>query len=87
MRAVLALLLLAVAVPASAQDEDDAAHRADRGRTQALNTRSWNGYAHGTVRPRDQDDYERARDEYRQRLAAWRARVAACETGRYDACE
>lgn len=87
MRIAFALLLLASSLPAPAQDQEDAAHRADRERTEALNTRSWNGYAHGTVRPQDQQDYDRARDDYRRRLAAWRARVAACEADRYDACE
>ncbi len=87
MKTALALMLLGTALPASAQDGEDAAHRADRERTQALNGRSWNGYSPATVRPRDHDDYARARAAYRQRLAAWRARVAACEAGRYDACE
>jgi hypothetical protein len=87
MKVAFALLLLAVAGPALAQDQEDDAHRADRERTEALNSRSWNGYARGTVRPQDQADYDRAREEYHQRLAAWRARVAACEAGRYDACE
>lgn len=89
MRPVLLLALL-LPWPAAAQGED-AAHRADRLETRRLNTRSWNGYAGGRradAAPADGDGaYARAQAEYRDRLDAWRRRVAACEAGRYDACQ
>ena len=89
MRAVASLLFL-LAMPAMGQDQEDDAHRADRLRTQELNRRSPNGYAkgsYGTGNDQGAGDYAQAQAEYRERLAEWRRRVAACESGHYDACE
>jgi Flp pilus assembly protein TadG len=86
--AVTALLLLAAR--ASAQDNEDEAHKADRLRTQALNQRSPNGYLatpHADQNDQGHYDYAQAQAEYRHELAEWRRRVAACEAGYYDACQ
>ncbi len=88
MKPLLLLALFAAATPAQAED---AAHRADRLEVRRLNTRSPNGYAGGGPRdaesPADgQRAYAKAQADYRDRLDAWRRRVAACEAGWYDAC-
>ncbi|KKC27063.1 hypothetical protein [Sphingomonas sp. SRS2] len=84
---ILLPLSLLVALPAQAQVEEDAEHRADRLRTIELNKRAQsvvdkrdrgNADVRETNR-RNQERYERQRDE-------WRARVAACRAGDYDAC-
>jgi hypothetical protein len=89
MKAVLALLIT-LSAPAAAKVQEDAAHRADRLRTQELNSRSANGYARPAAaagNERSGDDYAQAQADYRRRLADWRRRVAACENGYYDACQ
>lgn len=87
------LLALLLAAPVAAQEED-AAHRADRLETQRLNNRSWNGFANGRHRGSasstsadSQRAYDKARSDYQDRLDAWRRRVAACESGHYEACQ
>lgn len=69
-------------------DSDDAAHRADKARTEQLNRA-----AAARVDRRDkangdaQDRYDDARRAYQRQLDQWRRRVAACEQGRYEACD
>ncbi len=81
------LLLLSLMMAAPDGDED-AAHRADRLRTQALNRQAaevvarrdaGNGYG--------QKSYAKARADYDRRMAQWRAQVAACEQGDWRACD
>ncbi|NIJ07783.1 hypothetical protein FHS31_001393 [Sphingomonas vulcanisoli] len=85
MRLILALLL--TATPAIAQDED-AAHRADRERTQELNRR-----AAAVVERRNDSNaqgsaaYRAAHARYERDMAEWRRRVAACDRGDWSACE
>jgi hypothetical protein len=81
------LLLMALSLPSIVHAED-AAHRADRLRTQALNE-----HAHAIVARRN-DGNMRSRAEYRAELeryerqrAEWRERVDACRAGDYDACD
>lgn len=79
--------LLALLLPSVAHAED-AAHRADRLRTQALNQRAAAAVArrdHGNARQRE--SYRAARDRYERQMADWRARVADCRAGYYDACD
>ncbi len=81
------ILLIALLLPAIARAED-AEHRADRLRTEALNRAAQARVAqrdHGNAAQHDQ--YRAALDRYEQRMAEWRARVAACRAGRYDACD
>lgn len=68
--------------------EEDAAHRADRLRTEQLN-RS----AAATVERRDRQNArirkggDDAMARYQRELAAWRRRVADCRAGDYSACD
>jgi len=81
------LLLFALLLPSVAQAED-AAHRADRLRTQELNERARavaSRRDHGNAEQRNA--YRTARDRYERRMAEWRERVAACRAGQYDACD
>ena len=77
----LAPLLILVALPAHALEED-AAHRADRQRTEQLNRQ-----AGAVVARRDrandkaQDRYQDAMADYREKMAQWRREVAACRAG------
>ena len=81
------LLPIVLLLPSIAHAED-AAHRADRLRTQALNER-----AAAVVSRRDdgnarqRESYRAARDRYERRMAEWRERVADCRAGYYDACD
>jgi hypothetical protein len=81
----IALLMLSISASARAED---AAHRADRLRTEQLNRAARaqidardDGNAH--VRRRNQD----AMSDYQKRLAAWRKRYDACLDGDYAACD
>jgi hypothetical protein len=86
MRIALASLLL-LATPALAQSED-AAHRADRQETAALNRSVTEGAAR-----RDRanaaaiDRYRSAIADYNRRRAEWQRRVAACQAGDAAACQ
>lgn len=74
--------------PACAWTEEDAAHRADRLRTQQLN-RS----AAASIASRDRgqaaraDTYRAAQDRYERERAAWRRRFDACQAGDWSACQ
>ena len=87
MRSVLLPCLLLVASPAVA-DPDDAAHRADRARTQQLNN---SAAAVVNRRFAGNDgrlaDYRRARARYEREMDDWRQRVADCRAGNWDACD
>lgn len=81
-----ALLLLFAATPLLAQEED-AAHRADRLRTRALNTGARPGYnAAPGVSAADARAFAEASAAYRAQLERWRERVAACQAGDDAAC-
>ena len=83
MKVVLAAVLLAS--PALAQE--DAAHRADRLRTEALNRSVINaGSARARENAREREGYRVARAAYQREMAAWRRRVAVCNSGDYAAC-
>jgi hypothetical protein len=78
-----ALLLLAPPLHA-----EDAAHRADRLRTEQLNRGAGKvvnqrnrGNAEGQARYRD------AQADYARQMASWRRQVAACRAGDYAACD
>lgn len=81
------LLLMLVATAALAEPIEDAPHRADRERTEALNRA-----AGAVVTGRDarnaasRRDYQAAHDRYVRELAAWRARFDACNAGDWSAC-
>ena len=81
---MLPLLLLSLLSAAP----EDAAHRADRLRTEQLNRD-----AAAVVARRDtgnsggQAAYRAARLRYERQMAEWRARVAACEGGDWRACD
>jgi Ni/Co efflux regulator RcnB len=86
-RIVIALLIIA-AVEAPAVAGEDAAHRADRLRTEQLNRRA------GAVVDRrngrnaaGQERYRQARADYALKMHAWRRQVAACRAGDYSACD
>ncbi len=81
------LLLIALLLPSIAQAED-AAHRADRLRTQAPNERAAAVVArrdNGNARQREA--HRAAEDRYERRMAEWRERVADCRAGYYEACD
>jgi hypothetical protein len=84
------LFLLALVGPAvaSAQNIDDAAHRADRARTRQLNAAAGKVVDSRNRRNSDaQESYRERRADYEGRLEAWRRRVAACRGGDYAACD
>jgi hypothetical protein len=85
MKPILALLLLSAAAPAFAED---AAHRADRLRTESLNRRAYVS-AQGWQRANDRtlDRYRQAQSRYERRRAAWRRQVADCMDGDWDRCD
>ena len=79
--------LLIVARPALA-DPNDAAHRADRARTQQLNNRA------GAVvqrrfasNDRSVAAYRQARARYEREMDDWRERVSECRAGASWACD
>jgi hypothetical protein len=80
-----ALLLLGLSSAALAED---AAHRADRLRTEALNRRAM---ASARSWQRGNDDkierYRQARARYERLHDEWRERVAACNRGYWSACD
>jgi hypothetical protein len=88
MRCALAMVLLILPAASLAQPEEDAEHRADRLRTERLNRdagakvdRRNGANAQAMDRYRDaQAAYQRAREE-------WRRRLAACEDGDVRACD
>jgi len=84
------LFVLAVAATASAaigQSGEDAAHRADRLRTEQLNRRAAASVAHRDAgNARSKDDYSAARARYERQMRAWRRQVSACSAGDWDAC-
>ena len=89
MKPLIAILVL-WASAASAQE--DAAHRADRLRTEQLNRD-----AAAAVTKRDKRtsqnydramaDYDAAQERYQKAMSAWRRRVAACRAGDYASCD
>lgn len=86
LRAALPCLFVLMATSARGSQED-AAHRADRRTTQALNRRA--GEAVERRRARNaagEEAYDAARDRYEREMAAWRRRVAACRDGERSAC-
>jgi hypothetical protein len=85
----LASMAAASAAQPALAGEEDAAHRADRLRTEALNRQ-----AAAVARRRDSkigadgaEDYRAAMDRYERRMAEWRRRVRACEAGDWSACD
>lgn len=86
MRPLPLIVLVLLAAPVSA--EEDAAHRADRLRTEQLNRQ-----AASVVARRDRQNAQvrkggdDAMDRYQRELAAWRRRVADCRAGDYSACD
>jgi hypothetical protein len=88
LRHLLALLVVLAPVTVEAQPVEDAAHRADRLRTQRLNR------AAGLIvsdRNRGnavaQSRYRTERADYERRMDEWRGRVAACRNGDVSACD
>lgn len=88
---LLPVLVCAAALPAWAQmsDANSPERRADKRYTEQLNRR-----AHAAAQARDNVEYRRVeainrarQDRYREQMAEWRRRVAACRAGDYDACE
>ncbi|TZG28702.1 hypothetical protein [Sphingomonas montanisoli] len=82
---LLGLLILSQAAVARAED---AAHRADRLRTEQLNRRALaaterRDVGNAKVRRSNAD----AMDDYQRKLAAWRKRYDACLDGDYSACD
>jgi hypothetical protein len=87
MRLFLALILAVLPAVAWAQAEDDA-HRVDRTRTEDLNR----GAAHAVDRRNAAnaaklDRYREAREDYQRAREEWRRRLAACEAGDDRACD
>ncbi|MEH3108003.1 MAG: hypothetical protein PGN09_12215 [Sphingomonas fennica] len=81
------MILFAAALLAATAVPGDAAHRADRLRTEALNHSAAAAVArrdaaNATVRARGRAD----RADYERRLSAWRRQVAACRAGDAEAC-
>lgn len=87
MRTLIALALAILPTTGFAQADEDAEHRADRARTEQLNRNAAAAVDHregantaAIDRYRDaQAAYQRAREE-------WRRRLAACENGDDRAC-
>jgi len=79
--------LLAATLPGAASAAEDAAHRADRLRTEALNRQ-----AAEVVARRDRQNAgirrggDAANERYQRQLDDWRRRVADCRAGDYSAC-
>jgi hypothetical protein len=87
MRCVLLPCLLLAASPAVA-DPNDAAHRADRARTQQLNNRAAAVVARRFAGNDSREaDYRRARARYERQMDDWRQRVWDCRAGYYSACD
>jgi hypothetical protein len=81
---IVPLCLAALAQPAFAED---AAHRADRQRTEALNRQAATAVGKRDARNGDGEQaYRAARERYERRMAEWRRRVQACEAGDWSAC-
>ena len=87
------MLTLALLLLSAAQPEEDAAHRADRLATEALNRRAAGRIREPAPSPRDmaawraaQQDYARARADHAREIARWRRQVADCRGGDEDAC-
>ncbi|MFW2828798.1 hypothetical protein [Sphingomonas sp. ID0503] len=77
-----ALLLLA------APQAEDAAHRADRERTEQLNRQAAKIVERRQARNADaREDYRDADARYQRQMAAWRQRVVECRSGNWDACD
>ncbi len=86
MRIMLGLILTFAAVSALAQSED-ATHRADRERTEALNRNVAEGATRrDTANDAAVDRYRAALADYARRRAEWQRRLAACQAGNIDAC-
>jgi hypothetical protein len=80
-------LLIALLLPSVAYAED-AEHRADRLRTQALNAHAMAIVSRrGDGNSRQRNAYRAAMDRYERQRAEWRERVDACRGGQYDACD
>ena len=80
-------LLIALLAPSIAHAED-AEHRADRLRTQALNRQAGAIVSRrGDGNSRQREAYRVARERYERQRAEWRDRVDACRAGEYDACD
>lgn len=88
MRTFLALALAVLPTASFAQAEEDAEHRADRVRTEQLNRNAAaavdrrNGNNSAAL-----DRYRDAQAAYQRAREQWRRRVAACEDGDYRACD
>jgi hypothetical protein len=88
LRPVFILFALASPAFASPQNNDDAAHRADRARTRQLNAAAAKVVAGRNHRNLEaQERYLDRRADYEARLEAWRRRVATCRGGDYAACD
>lgn len=86
MRAVFVILLLVIPTVALAQE--DAAHRADRLRTEQLNRQAAEGVARrDRQNARIREGGDAAMSRYQRQLAEWRRRVADCRAGIYSACD
>jgi hypothetical protein len=88
MNVMIAALIVATAAASPAYAREDAAHRADRLRTEQLNRSA--GAVVDQRRRRNADGqarYRNAQADYARRMAAWRAQVAACRSGDYAACD
>ncbi|MDB5689201.1 MAG: hypothetical protein JWL91_1077 [Sphingomonas bacterium] len=84
----IAALLLLAAADGDARPNEDAAHRADRLRTEQLNRSAGSVVDRRNRRNADgQARYRQAQADYARRMQAWRRQVAACEAGSYSACD
>jgi len=81
------VLLIAIAAASAPALAEDAAHRADRLRTEQLNRTAAAVVDRRMRRNADgQASYRDAQADYARRMADWRGRVAACERGDRSAC-
>jgi hypothetical protein len=88
MKLLLASLFVAAASQAAPPAAEDAAHRADRLRTEALNRQAAAAVGKRNARVgRDEGEYRAAMERYERRMAQWRQRVRACEGGDWSACD
>jgi len=88
MRILLAIAVFILPTALFAQAEEDAEHRADRLRTEQLNRDAGASVGRrNSANAAALERYRNAQEDYQRARAEWRRRVAACEDGDWRACD